>query len=185
MYCCYICHRAINSKANRLHIQCRITSTSFQSITTFIYLEVQILTAFLFHSLHHVALRITLTSITCLPLQGLPTVNSVCPLSSQDSSSLNSNSPSQQHKIRLPNNAPMELPNGLSPPSLHKAVEAFTRLKGFGLAFSYYSPFFTLSGQGSTISQPSAWQADALPIELYPQKPVFITVKLKNFLHLR
>lgn len=95
--CCYICHRAINSKANRLHIRCRITSTSFQSITTFIYLKVQILTAFLFHSLHHVALRITLTSITCLPLQGLSTVNSVCPLSSQDSSSLNSNSPSQQH----------------------------------------------------------------------------------------
>ena len=98
MYCCYICHRAINSKANRLHIRCRITSTSFQSITTFIYLKVQILTAFLFHSLHHVALRITLTSITCLPLQGLSTVNSVCPLSSQDSSSLNSNSPSQQYK---------------------------------------------------------------------------------------
>ena len=41
----------------------------------------------------------------------------LCPLSSQDSSSLNSNSPSQQHKIRLPNNAPMELPNGLSPSS--------------------------------------------------------------------
>ena len=94
----YICHRAINSKANRLHIRCRITSTSFQSITTFIYLEVQILTAFLFHSLHYVALRITLTSITCLPLQGLSTVNSVCPLSSHDSSSLNSNSPSQQYK---------------------------------------------------------------------------------------
>jgi hypothetical protein len=79
-YCCYICHRAINSKVNRLHIRCEITSTSFQSITTFIYLEVQILTAFPFHSLHHVALRIALTSITCLPLQGLPTVNSVCPL---------------------------------------------------------------------------------------------------------
>ena len=91
----YICHRAINSKANRLHIRCRITSTSFQSITTFIYLEVQILTAFLFHSIHLVALPITMTSITCLPLQGLSTVNSVCPLSSQDSSSLNSNSPSE------------------------------------------------------------------------------------------
>lgn len=43
--------------------------------------KVQILTAFLFHSLHYVALRIALTSITCLPLQGLPTVNSVCPSS--------------------------------------------------------------------------------------------------------
>lgn len=96
MYCCYICHRAINS------FNLNKGST-----------KVQILAAFLFHSLHHVALRIALTSITCLPLQGLPTVNSVCPLSSQDSSSLNSNSPSQQHKIRLPNNAPMELPNGL------------------------------------------------------------------------
>lgn len=53
----YICFRAINSKANRLHIRCKITFTSFQSITTFIYLEVQILTAFLFHSPHHVALR--------------------------------------------------------------------------------------------------------------------------------
>ena len=53
----YICLRAINSKANRLHIRCKITFTSFQSITTFIYLEVQILTAFLFHSPHHVALR--------------------------------------------------------------------------------------------------------------------------------
>jgi hypothetical protein len=58
---------------------------------------VQILTAFLFHSLHYVALRIALTSITCLPLQGLSTVNSVCPLSSQDSSSLNSNSPSETY----------------------------------------------------------------------------------------
>ena len=112
MYCCYICHRAINSKVNtfhrcahRLHQQfynCLITLLiSFlpSVFGIFIYLEVQILTAFLFHSLHHVALRITLTSITCLPLQGLPTVNSVCPLSSHDSSSLNSNSPSQQHRI--------------------------------------------------------------------------------------
>lgn len=63
MYCCYICHRAINS-------------FSLNKGST----KVQILTAFLFHSLHHVALRITLTSITCLPLQGLSTVNSVCPL---------------------------------------------------------------------------------------------------------
>ena len=63
MYCCYICLRAINS------FNLNKGST-----------KVQILTAFLFHSLHHVALRITLTSITCLPLQGLSTVNSVCPL---------------------------------------------------------------------------------------------------------
>ena len=61
--CCYICHRAINS------FNLNKGST-----------KVQILTAFLFHSLHHVALRIALTSITCLPLQGLPTVDSVCPL---------------------------------------------------------------------------------------------------------
>ena len=65
LYCCYICHRAINS------FNLNKDST-----------KVQILTAFLFHSIHHVALRITLTSITCLPLQGLPTVNSVCPLGS-------------------------------------------------------------------------------------------------------
>lgn len=72
---------------------------------------------------------------------------------------------------KRPNNAPMELPNGLLPLSfLLVKSKALFRLKGFGLAFSYYSPFFTLSGQGSTISQPSAWQADALPIELYPQK---------------
>ena len=37
---------------------------------------------------------------------------------------------------KRPNNTPMELPNGLSPPPLHKAVGAFTRLKGFGLAFA-------------------------------------------------
>lgn len=42
-------------------------------------IDVQILTAFLFHSLHWVALLITMTLITCLPLQGLPTVNSVYP----------------------------------------------------------------------------------------------------------
>ncbi len=40
---------------------------------------VQILTAFPFHSLHYVALRIAMTSITCLPLQGLPSVNSEFP----------------------------------------------------------------------------------------------------------
>ena len=71
LYCCYICHRAINS------FNLNKDST-----------KVQILTSFLVHSIHHVALRITLTSITCLPLQGLPTVNSVCPLSSYDSLSL-------------------------------------------------------------------------------------------------
>ena len=44
----------------------------------------------------------------------------------------------------LPNTTPMELPNGLSPPSLHNAVEAFPRLKGCGLKASYCSPFFTM-----------------------------------------
>ena len=91
MYCCYICHRAINS------FNLNKGST-----------KVQILTAFPFHSLHYVALRITLTSITCLPLQGLSTVNSVCPLG------FNIGIPPALTTIqnRLPNNAPMELPNG-------------------------------------------------------------------------
>ena len=77
LYCCYICHRAINS------FNLNKDST-----------KVQILTAFLFHSIHHVALRITLTSITCLPLQGLPTVNSVCPLGFN----IGISHPSQQYK---------------------------------------------------------------------------------------
>jgi hypothetical protein len=47
---------------------------------------------------------------------------------------------------KRPNNAPMELPNGLLPLSfLLVKSKALFRLKGFGLAFSYYSPFFTLS----------------------------------------
>ena len=78
LYCCYICHRAINS------FNLNKDST-----------KVQILTAFLFHSIHHVALRITLTSITCLPLQGLPTVNSVCPLGFN----IGIPHPSQQYKV--------------------------------------------------------------------------------------
>ena len=112
MYCCYICHRAINS------FNLNKGST-----------KVQILTAFLFHSLHHVALRITLTSITCLPLQGLPTVNSVCPLGVQYW-----NSPPALTTIqnRLPNNAPMELPNGLSPSSfLLVKSKAWDKVQGF------------------------------------------------------
>ena len=42
---------------------------------------------------------------------------------------------------KYPNSTPMELPNGLSPPSLHNAVEAFTRFKGSGLV-SLLQPFF-------------------------------------------
>lgn len=103
LYCCYICHRAINS------FNLNKDST-----------KVQILTAFLFHSIHHVALRITLTSITCLPLQGLPTVNSVCPLGFN----IGIPHPSQQYKSGwLPNSTPMELPNGLSPLSFQERVD--------------------------------------------------------------
>ena len=43
---------------------------------------------------------------------------------------------------KWPNSTPIELPNGLLPPSLHNAVEAFTRLMGTGLPFNYYCPFF-------------------------------------------
>ena len=75
----------------------KFPTSVIEQLTQILKMFVQILTAFLFHSIHLVALPITMTSITCLPLQGLPTVNSVCPLSSQDSSSLNSNSPSETY----------------------------------------------------------------------------------------
>ena len=73
----------------------KFPTSVIEQLTQILKMFVQILTAFLFHSIHLVALPITMTSIACLPLQGLSTVNSVCPLSSQDSSSLNSNSPSE------------------------------------------------------------------------------------------
>ena len=79
----------------------KFPTSVIEQLTQILKMFVQILTAFLFHSIHLVALPITMTSIACLPLQGLSTVNSVCPLSSQDSSSLNSNSPSETLCILL------------------------------------------------------------------------------------
>ena len=53
-------------------LKCIVATSVIERLTLSIFNEdstkVQILTAFLFHSLHHVALRTTLTSITCLPL---------------------------------------------------------------------------------------------------------------------
>ena len=130
LYCCYICHRAINS------FNLNKDST-----------KVQILTAFLFHSIHHVALRITLTSITCLPLQGLPTVNSVCPLG------FNIGIPPSLatiHKIdfltALLWNYPMvcylyHFRDGWFVVILS---HRYIRFKVSGLKSSYYKPFFTL-----------------------------------------
>ena len=113
MYCCYICHRAINS------FNLNKGST-----------KVQILTAFLFHSLHYVALRITLTSITCLPLQGL----SNCQFSmSHWGSILEFPQPSQQHKTDFLTTLLWNYPIGWLSPSSFLLVKskAWDKVQGF------------------------------------------------------
>ena len=101
MYCCYICHRAINQKSD---CQCLLTE---------VYLRCR------FSLLFSFTVSITLLYVSHWP-QSRVCHYKVFQLSIQYAhwgSILEFPQPSQQHKIRLPNNAPMELPNGLSPSS--------------------------------------------------------------------